>query len=160
MVHILSYLGSFPAYKIVPAFLRRWNTALVKVLKPWKDNIRIMSVIFDAKVRTIARWKSGLFPLEVLASNVNCETQSISPSISFTLDFHIFSGLLGSEKTRRERLRIGPKMDVRSSVQLTAFVERKEEWLNAGVRWKRWRIRVDDEAKINLNGYWHFVGQR
>ena len=36
--------------------------------------------------------------------SVNCETQSISPSISFTLAFHIWF-VTGSSKTRKDRLR-------------------------------------------------------
>lgn len=54
---------------------------------------------------TMARWKSGLFPFEVFAYSVNCDTQRISPSMSFTLDFHIFCGLAWSAKSRRDSLR-------------------------------------------------------
>ena len=37
----------------------------------------------------MARWKSGLLPLVVFASRVNCDTQSTSPSMSLTLERHI-----------------------------------------------------------------------
>lgn len=51
----------------------------------------------------MALWKSGLF-WDVLPMRVNCETQRISPSISLTLDFHIFPESFGSSNTRKERL--------------------------------------------------------
>lgn len=53
---------------------------------------------------TMALWKSGLFPLVVFANNVNWDTHSTLPSMSFTLAFHILSGFEGSAKTRSERL--------------------------------------------------------
>lgn len=40
-------------------------------------------------IRTIARWKSGLLPLEVFAMRVNWDTQRISPCISLTFAFHM-----------------------------------------------------------------------
>lgn len=40
-------------------------------------------------VRTIARWKSGLLPLDVFAMRVNWDTQRISPCISLTFAFHM-----------------------------------------------------------------------
>ena len=52
---------------------------------------------------TIARWKSGLLPLYVFAKSVNCETQRTSPSISFTLYFHI-EPVAWSSNTRIWRL--------------------------------------------------------
>ena len=51
----------------------------------------------------MARWKSGLFPLDVFASRVNCETQRTSPSMSCTLDRHIRPE--ASSNTFSERLR-------------------------------------------------------
>lgn len=54
----------------------------------------------------MALWKSGLLPLLVLARRVNCDTQRISPSISFTLAFHILLGSTGSLNTRRFRLEV------------------------------------------------------
>ena len=52
----------------------------------------------------MVRRKSGLFPLIVFANNVNWDTHSISPSISFALVFLILSGLEGSgNSTRNER---------------------------------------------------------
>ncbi len=70
-----------------------------------KDNCQLGSLgdLHPDTSRTIARWKSGL-SLVVFANNVNCETHKISPSISFTLAFHIFFGSVGSEKTRRPKL--------------------------------------------------------
>lgn len=53
----------------------------------------------------MARWKSGLFPLEVLAIRVNWDTQRMSPSISDTLDFHIFVESSVASNKRRVRLR-------------------------------------------------------
>jgi len=37
----------------------------------------------------IARWKSGLLPLEVFAMRVNWDTQRTSPCISLTFAFHM-----------------------------------------------------------------------
>jgi len=94
-----------------------WSTAAGKAL--WTRYCHRRSLQKKKKERkkerkklgepTIARWKSGLFPFVVLANNVNWETHNISPSMSFTLAFHIFSSLAGSEKTRSERL-VGKKV--------------------------------------------------
>lgn len=51
----------------------------------------------------IALWKSGLF-FVVFAISVNCDTQRISPLISFTLAFHIASEL--SLNTRSDKLNL------------------------------------------------------
>lgn len=53
---------------------------------------------------TIARWKSGLLPLTVLARSVNWETQSTSPAMSFTLWRHITPST--SSKTRSDKLQV------------------------------------------------------
>ena len=53
---------------------------------------------------TMARWKSGLLPFEVIASKVNCETHRISPSMSLTFFFHICPA--ASENTLSWRLHV------------------------------------------------------
>ena len=66
---------------------------------------RQSSCVQDDKCKiTMARWKSGLFPLVVLAIKVNCDTHRTSPPISLTLAFHILSGSLGSLKTLNDKL--------------------------------------------------------
>jgi hypothetical protein len=55
------------------------------------------------EIRTIARWKSGLLPLEVFAMRVNWDTQRISPCISLTFAFHM-SPEDGLENTFRDNL--------------------------------------------------------
>ena len=47
-----------------------------------------------------------MLPLEVFAKSVNCETQSTSPSISFTLDFHGCPS--GPSNALSERLHVQP----------------------------------------------------
>jgi hypothetical protein len=54
-------------------------------------------------IRTIARWKSGLLPLEVFAMRVNWDTQRISPCMSLTFAFHMSPE--GLENTFRDSLR-------------------------------------------------------
>ena len=53
-------------------------------------------------MRTIARWKSGLLPLEVFAMRVNWDTQRTSPCISLTFAFHMSPE--GLENTFRDNL--------------------------------------------------------
>jgi hypothetical protein len=53
-------------------------------------------------IRTIARWKSGLLPLEVFAMRVNWDTQRISPCMSLTFVFHMSPE--GLENTFRDSL--------------------------------------------------------
>lgn len=67
----------------------------------------------------MARWKSGLFPLAVFAISVNWETQRISPPMSLTFLFHMFS--VTSEKTRSERL----ERNERGAVSSESFTFRK-----------------------------------
>jgi hypothetical protein len=50
----------------------------------------------DGKIRTIARWKSGLLPFEVFAMRVNCDTQRTSPCMSLTFAFHMSPEGLGN----------------------------------------------------------------
>lgn len=70
--------------------------------------VKYSRVIMCTRPLTMARWKSGLFPLVVLAIRVNCDTHSTSPEMSFTLFFHMTP--LASENTRKDKLeRMGVK---------------------------------------------------
>ena len=94
----------------------------------------------------MARWKSGLFPFVVFAINVNWETHKISPSISFTLAFHIVSSLAGSEKTRSERL--GTKRNRMGQHQLRSQRGIPNKWRRSdSIRKGREEIRSNGEEK-------------
>lgn len=97
------YLWSFLAYKPCLMLLRRYHRAPSMALLP-AVLIQVHYLDLTENTLTIARWKSGLLPLEVLANSVNWDTHRMSPSMSFTLDFHICASLDGSEKTRRVSL--------------------------------------------------------
>lgn len=74
-------------------------------LLPWNQvKLEFCGLGFDL-LRTIARWKSGLFPFVVFAIRVNWETQRISPLISLTLFFHMTEEFeVVSLNTRRDNL--------------------------------------------------------
>ena len=65
-------------------------------------------------MRTIARWKSGLLPLEVFAMRVNWDTQRISPCISLTFAFHMSPEEL--ENTFKDSLCEGPSVESKTGI--------------------------------------------